>query len=230
MNEDYIIDKSVLKKYIGAGGDVVIPAGVTEIGKFAFEYCTSLANVTIPFSVKKIGFRAFAGCTSLTRVTIPDGVTEIDGYAFENCTSLESVTIPDSVTWIGVSAFEDTAYCKGRANWEDDLLYISHHLIKANDSISATYSIKPGTLTIADGAFASCTSLTSVTIPNSVKTIGCWAFSHCTSLVSVTIPDSVTSIYEGAFDFCALLTIHAPSGSYAEQYAKENNIQFVPLD
>lgn len=43
----------------------------------------------------------------------------------------------------------------------------------------------------------------------------------------VHIPDSVTSIGEGAFSACKELTIHAPAGSYAEQYAKENNIPFV---
>ena len=44
----------------------------------------------------------------------------------------------------------------------------------------------------------------------------------------VVIPESVTVIGEKAFSFCANnLTIHAPAGSYAEQYAKEHNIPFV---
>ena len=51
-----------------------------------------------------------------------------------------------------------------------------------------------------------CTSLTSVTIPNSVTSIGGEAFHSCTSLTSVTIPDSVTSIGNGAFYDCANLT------------------------
>ena len=50
------------------------------------------------------------------------------------------------------------------------------------------------------------TSVTSVTIPNSVTTIGEYAFNYCTSLASVTIPNSVTSIEVGAFDGCTSLT------------------------
>jgi len=55
-------------------------------------------------------------------------------------------------------------------------------------------------------AFFGCTSLTSVTIPNSVTSIGMWAFEYCTSLASVVIPDSVTSIGGHAFDDCTRLT------------------------
>jgi len=54
--------------------------------------------------------------------------------------------------------------------------------------------------TIGGRAFAFCTSLTSVTIPDSVTTIGEFAFDGCTSLTSITIPDSVTSIANHAFN------------------------------
>ena len=59
---------------------------------------------------------------------------------------------------------------------------------------------------IGDGAFYNCTSLTSVTIPDSVTSIGYLAFAGCTSLTSVTIPDSVTSIGFSAFEDCTSLT------------------------
>ena len=59
---------------------------------------------------------------------------------------------------------------------------------------------------IGADAFENNTSLTSVTIPNSVTSIGVVAFEYCTSLFSVTIPNSVTSIGGGAFWDCTRLT------------------------
>lgn len=49
-------------------GDYVIPEGVTEIGMFAFAYCSSLTSVTIPVSVTSIGIGAFAYCSSLKTI------------------------------------------------------------------------------------------------------------------------------------------------------------------
>ena len=61
-------------------------------------------------------------------------------------------------------------------------------------------------VTIGYRAFNWCTSLTSVTIPNSVTSIGDYAFYLCTSLTSVTIPNSVTTIGQGSFKDCSSLT------------------------
>ena len=71
--------------------------------------------------------------------------------------------------------------------------------------IPSTYEGKSVT-SIGNGAFSSCSSLTSVTIPDSVTSIGYQAFCCCSSLTSVTIPDSVTSIGDKAFVGCSSLT------------------------
>ena len=79
--------------------------------------------------------------------------------------------------------------------------------------VSNTYENRKGVIkfdapitSIGDDAFYYSSSLTSVTIGNSVTSIGGFAFSGCTSLTSITIPDSVTSIGTDAFYLCSSLT------------------------
>lgn len=107
---DFVIENSVLIKYKGPGGDVVIPAGVTTIGEDAFLECESLKSITLPESVTTIGGGAFCGCESLENITLPAGVTTIGGMAFSHCKSLASITLPDSVTTIGERAFRYCAF------------------------------------------------------------------------------------------------------------------------
>jgi hypothetical protein len=66
---------------------------------------------------------------------------------------------------------------------------------------------------IGNHAFWECSSLTSITIPNSVTTIEFGAFYHCSALTSITIPDGVTSIGSNTFSGCSSLTsITIPNG------------------
>ena len=83
---------------------------------------------------------------------------------------------------------------------------------------------------IGDGAFRYCSSLTSIELPNSVTSIGSHAFYGCSSLTSIELPNSVTSIGTYAFYKCSRdLIIYGSSGSYAETYAKNNNIKFETI-
>ena len=66
-------------------------------------------------------------------------------------------------------------------------------------------TIPDSVTSIGDSAFSCCSSLQSVTIPDSVTSIGGRAFGECSSLQSVTIPDSVTSIGDRAFSWCTSL-------------------------
>ena len=67
-------------------------------------------------------------------------------------------------------------------------------------------TIPNSVMEIGSSAFSGCSSLTSITIPNSVTEIGVYAFKGCTSLTSITIPNSVTNIGDSTFWGCSSLT------------------------
>lgn len=159
----------------------------------------------------------------ITDVTIPEKilgkpVVSIGESTFAGCHWIKSVDIPYSVEYIGKSAFSN---CKSLERID----------------------LPPNITSIEVNSFAYCKSLTSVTIPDSVTSINRNAFANCESLTNIYIPESVTFIEktttltdsngdmvvyaDGAFDCCFNLTIYSESGSYAETYAKENNIPFV---
>ncbi|MBO4886451.1 MAG: leucine-rich repeat protein, partial [Clostridia bacterium] len=106
----------------GVDNDVtmlVIPDGVTVIGDYAFDDCTSLTSVAIPDGVTSIGYRAFWNCGSLTNISIPDSVTSIGQYAFGGdhwywCGSLKTIYMSENVTsFDGIYFPEDaTIYCR----------------------------------------------------------------------------------------------------------------------
>ncbi|MBE6584346.1 MAG: leucine-rich repeat domain-containing protein [Ruminococcaceae bacterium] len=80
---------------------------------------------------------------------------------------------------------------------------------------------------IGEEAFKSC-YVTSVTLPDSVRTIDWFAFAGCTSLQSVTVPSSVTRVEYGAFDCCPKnMKIYCERGSYMEAYAKSFGLTVV---
>ena len=87
-------------------------------------------------------------------------------------------------------------------------------LVSASIPSSISYEgITYKVIAIGKEAFINCSSLTSITIPNSVTSIGGWAFAYCDSLTSIVIPNSVTSIGYCAFSSCSSLNgIDIPNG------------------
>ncbi len=220
---DFVIKNGVLTKYVGPGGDVTVPDGVTSIGQGAFEWCHSLTSITLPDSVTSIGECAFFGCKKLTSVTLPDSVTSIgkgsfwgcealasivipDSVAsigegaFQHCESLKSITLPDSVTHIGDLTFHS---CNGLAN--EDGLVIVHNVLYCCDKDAVSVTIPDGVTSIGKGSFWGCEALASIVIPDSVKSIGESAFYGCKALTSITLPEGVAAVGEGAFADCQKL-------------------------
>ena len=186
-----------------------------------FENCSNLKSINIPKRVKSCCLK---NCSSITSIYIPktlvkgsfeysgiknvefeEGITKINDDLFRNCTSLEKIEIPDTVTDVGNFAFEHCTNLK---------------YVKISNSV----------LYIGTQAFNDCGSLEFVTMSKNIKNIQWGAFFNCTNLKLIYIPNTISIIGSSAFSGCnENFTIYGISGSYAEKYAKENNIIFIPL-
>ena len=101
-----------------------------------------------------------------------------------------------------------------------------------NDSV--TYEgVNYAVSSMADGAFAECNQLTSITLPQTLRNLGQYAFLRCTNLTSCIIPDStITEIPFEAFWKAGLIEFRVPEGvTYIEQRSFEQmpNLQRVQL-
>ena len=76
-----------------------------EIGRYAFDTCTSLSTLAIPSGVREIGSQAFRN-SGIQEIVIPDGVTKIQAKTFNYCKVLKKVTFGKSITTIENKAFE----------------------------------------------------------------------------------------------------------------------------
>ena len=231
---DFVIEDGVLKKYVGPGGDVVIPEGVTEIGDGAFRGCTTLTSVaipesvmeiggwafygctglvriSIPHSVEMIGKRAFSGCSELTGIEIPAKVTRLEESAFFECKKLSHVGLPDALTFIGKEAF---AYCPclSGVTFPDALEFVGEKAFAGCESLTSI-ELPEKVKSVEKATFYFCEGLKEAVLPDSVCSIGEEAFVWCTSLESIKLPNSLTKIGKGAFDACrSLLSIEIPDG------------------
>ena len=196
---------------------VIIPDSVTSIGRNAFKstkiYGTATnwesdvlyignhlidtkENISSTCSIKSgtitIADYAFYSRLSLTGVTIPNSVSIIGQSAFFGCSNLSNISIGNGVKTIKTNAFYGTRVYNNESNWSNGVLYIGAYLIGSKSSVPSTYSIRAGTICVADRAFYNRSSMTSITIPSSVTSIGKSAFEYCNSLERVDITDIAT--------------------------------------
>lgn len=174
-------------------------------------------------------------------IKVADIPTEINGEkvvaisdnAFNNYKNLEEVIVPGTVEKIGELSFALNSNLK-KVTLSEGVKTIGENCFSQDFALT---DVKlPSTLkTISVCAFIYCTNLERVTIPNGVERIENGAFAKCEKLKEIHIPSSVNFIqtrYDGdsespVFEESPNVTIYAPKGSYAEKYAKQENIKFV---
>ena len=197
------------------------------IGSYAFYNCTSLTSITIPNSVTTISGYAFSDCSSLTSIIIPDSVISIGSYAFRYCSNLtiycEAASKPSGWNSYWNSSNVPTIWeCNGGGIYEDYrytiysdkngelFIEIDEYLGSNSFVVIPNYilvnEVKIPVERIGNAAFSGCSSLTSITIPNSVTSIGSRAFEDCSSLLSIFIPKSVVLMERQIFWNCSNLS------------------------
>ena len=217
-----------------------------ETGLIITDYDSSCgSNIVIPEEVngKKItaiGQKAFYG-KQLVIIDIPKSVVEINEEAFRN-NNITSINVPDTVINLHCKAF-DEGVVKNRDMICQETTPLSCFSTTLNDdnTISITYywtsilgctknviipkTINGGIVTIIEVSAFYNKELTSLVIPNSVKTIGVNAFKN-NKLTSLVIPNSVKTIGVNAFKNNELINVKFSSSSLLERiegHTFENN-------
>ena len=225
-----------------------LPESVTSIGNYAFANCDNLPEVVIPETVTNIGEGAFSDCENvekvvwsdkLTEIPIPANVTTLGAQVFYD-SGVTEMFIPKTLITAGnntMSAFEGSNIAK--ITLEEGITTIStaeFTLCKKLTEVNLPSTLK----TIENSAFQGCDALVSITIPYGVTSIEGYAFADCAALEKVVVPSSVTSIAalgSGQHIFAHIQTagdkyptMYVKEGSYAQTYAKDNNINYVVAD
>ncbi|MBQ3524401.1 MAG: leucine-rich repeat domain-containing protein [Clostridia bacterium] len=177
-----------------------VPDTVTLIDNQAFLYCMNLVEVDLGNGVIEIGDSVFEGCSALTRVELSSNLEKIGELAFGWNSSLTKIELPESLQTISKGAF----------------------CMSGLEKITLPSSLK----TISEETFQSCKSLKTVKISDGTTVIERRAFDACEALEKIEIPGTVETFEGHPLNRCDGVTIYAPAGSAAEDYANLYDINF----
>lgn len=197
-----------LTKYTGSDKNVILPSIVEK------------------YTVKYIGEGCFENM-DIESVWISETIVSIECNAFRGCTNLKTVNFANEagIKYIGEQAFRGTLFENMTGVDENNAVIINGILIRHFGS--GEVIVSADVEGIAGGAFYDRQDVTKITISQGCKWISSNAFTQMHSLEYVVIPESVTSIEPDVFAQCGdSLCILCDSGSYAEQYAKDNGINY----
>lgn len=186
----------------GISGSISLPNSILSIDEYMFNRCNFMLSITIPDKISKIGDYAFKSCTGLSSITFGSGVTTIGEYAFYGCTNLVSIVLPKSLKIIEDYAFYECSHLKT----------VDFNGCKLSSlGITPFYSTKLSNADIPNGpefigrTFTGLNTLSSVTIPDSVKEIRFQAFKGCSFLRTVIIGKTLKFFGYQAFSGCSNL-------------------------
>ena len=179
--------------YVFYGSDISIkfPKGLRNIADNCFYGASLQSIVVLPDSLKTIGRQAFFVEPGVTKIIIPASVEYISIKAF-SCETLDSVIVDRANRYY--KSVDGVLYSKT----EPKILYFPMPR-------RGSFSVPDWVTCIAGSAFLR-SSLSSIILPNTLKTIERGAFHYCEYLSNLNIPSSVDDIQGGAIFRCPVLT------------------------
>lgn len=219
-NDVLYIDGYLIKSNINDYIDYNIKEGTKLIAVEAFRECDRIFSLTFPESLTSIPRDVCYGCDSLKTVNISNSVTYISSYAFEECTHLENINLGNNIERIGEYAFYNTGYYNNISNWDNGVLYINNYLISMKPSYKGKYTVKDGTIGIANSACSDCDpsgyyyydeeddieSYFSKQYDETDFNLSGAKWYGCVGLTGIKLPTSVKYIGSHAFDGCDSIT------------------------
>ena len=186
--------------------ELVIPEGLTSIGEYTFNGCSSLTSITIPESVTEIGHSAFSGCVSLKEVVIEDGN--------EALTLGDNRIFSDSYSYTTTGLFDD---CPLECVYLGRNLTYSTSPFNDDDNTLVSVTIGDCVTEIQQSLFRNCcSSLKELTIGRGVRSIGAYAFTNGEALEKITIYATLPPSCDGKLFSDATykdVTLYVPQGS-----------------
>lgn len=200
--------------------EIQIPDSVETIGTNAFHNCQDLESITLPASLETIESSAFSSCRKLSEIKLPASLKAIQSYVFDDCSSLETVFYYGSLEqWSKINV------AKGFLGYSSPSLVMGDYtaqFISVKDENDPDPPPKTVTITKYTGTEST------VILPSTINSwpvtkIGEDAFQDNTTITSVTIPDSVTEIGSNAFAGCTNLTSVNYEGDWSNLTIQSGN-------
>lgn len=177
---------------------IELPASITTIPSYMFAGCSALERVTAKGTITAIGNSAFKSDTALTEIPDLSQVTSIGDRAFYGCSALKTVDL-HSVTTMEYGAFQGCDALSGEIDLSN-LEEIPGNAFCYDPNITSVITC-PTLRSIGDWAFI-WADISTISLPETLKSIGTYTFYKASLSGTVALPDSLTQLGASAFSGC----------------------------